>query len=385
MRRLSIVCLLLTVSAILVTSPVHAASWTAKVTKLDLQAGPGATAAFLAPDGSQFAYFKANELCIYSIAGEQVNCVELEKDISIDLETVRWSADSTKVAFSENFLITFRDSDIWLYDTATNTLKDITPDPNRAKVKNLMSNTDPKVIFTIDMSPQWSTDSQSIYFIHYAFSRANEAKPHFTKLALADGKTEEVGAVDSGTAFASYGFALSPDASTIAYNLDTRGSEKDGTWLLDVATQKAKFAAAPVQDTAPWTYQFSSDGTLLLVVGVDLKAGIGVRKPEASPFYTLPVSGGRQQQLNTDSYVFSAGWGPEGTELAYATFDQLHPDKEGLYITSAPGQSGDLVLPGRFFSPSPRVRTPIFWAANNTLLLSQAPEFKLTVVQLSQS
>jgi hypothetical protein len=383
MRRLSIVCLLLILSALLVMSPARAAGWTAKATTLDLVAGPGATAAFLAPDGIQFAYFKADGLCIYSIAGEKGDCVTLDKDISIDLETVRWSPDSTKLAFSENFLLTFRDSDIWVYDTDANTLADLTPTANREL--SLLKNGDPKAIFTVDLIPQWSSDSQSVVFIRYTFNWPGDTRPIFYKANIKDGTVAELAPIDTQYNFSTYAFALSPDASTIAYNLDTRSSEKDGTWFLDVATQKAKFAAAPVQDTAPWTYQFSSDGTLLLVVGVDIKAGLGVRKPEASPFYTLPVSGGRQQQLNTDTYVFSAGWGPKGTELAYTTFDQLNPDKEGLYITSAPGQSGDLVLPGRFFSPSPRVRTPIFWAANDTLLLSQSSDFKLTVVQLSQS
>ncbi len=130
MRRLSIFCLLFTLNLLLLISPIRAAGWTAEVTKLDLIAGPGRSAAFLAPDGSRFAYLKANGLCLYSLAGEQGDCVSLDRDIHIDAETVQWSPDSTKLAFSENFLITFRDSDIWLYDIATNTLKDLTPAPN---------------------------------------------------------------------------------------------------------------------------------------------------------------------------------------------------------------------------------------------------------------
>ncbi len=235
------------------------------------------------------------------------------------------------------------------------------------------------------MIPKWSADSQSITFIRYTFSKPGDAHAVFNKVSLKNGTTEEVAPVDTHSSLSTYGFALSPDDSQIAYLLDTRGSEKDGTWFLDIATQKAKFAAAPIQETAPWTYQFSPDGKLLLVVGVDVKGGFGPRKPENSPIYTLPVSGGRQQSLSTDTYVFIAGWGQEGSTLAYVTVDQLNPDKEGLYITSAPGQEGDLILPGRYIAPTPYSRTPIIWAANNTLLLSQAPDFKLVVVQLSQS
>ncbi|MBA3871304.1 MAG: hypothetical protein H0X30_19340 [Anaerolineae bacterium] len=383
MRRLSIVSLLLTVTALLVRSPAHAAGWTAKATKLDLLAGPGRTAAFIAPDGSRFAYIKGQDLCIYSIAGEKGECVTLDDDVHMDLETVRWSPDSTKLAFSENFLQLLRDSDIWLYDTETNTLKDITPAANRQM--KLMSDPDPNVIYTVDLLPQWSSDSQSIIFIRYVFNQLKDAHAVFHKVHVKDSTIEEIASADTHFALSTYGLALSPDDTTIAYNLDTRGSEKDGTWFLDVAQQKAKFAAAPVQQTAPWSYQFSPDGKLLLVVGVDLTGPVGPAKPEASPIYTLPVSGGRQQDLNIDTYVYAAGWGPKGSQLAYTTFDPANTDKEGLYISSAPGQSGELVLPGRFMSPTPMNRTPIFWAANDTLLLSQGSDFKLTVVQLSQS
>ncbi len=383
MRRLSIIYFLLIVSVLLVMSPTRAAGWTAKVATLDLVAGPGATAAYLAPDGSRFAYIKGRELCLYSLEGEKGNCAGFEDDIHIDLDTVRWSPDSSKLAFSEDFLITFRDSDIWVYDTETNTISDMTPMPNREL--KLLSNDDPNAEFTIDMIPQWSSDSQSIYFIRYIFHQLGDGEPNFYKVNIKDKTTKEVAPSGTHFAFSVYGFALSPDDSKIAYNLDTRGSEKDGNWFLDLITKESKFAAAAVQDTAPWSYQFSPEGNLLLVIGVDTKGGFGPRKPEASPIYTLPVSGGRQQQLNSDTYVFSAGWGPKGSELAYTTFDQLNPKREGLYITSEPGKAGDLVLSGRFIAPTPRVRTPIVWAANNTLLLSQGPNFKLVIVQLEQS
>ncbi len=383
MRRLTIVFLLLIFSTLTVISSARAAGWTAEVVHLDLVAGPGRTAAYLAPDGSRFAYVKGNDLCLYSIDGEKGNCVTLAKDIHMDLETVRWSPDGTKLAFSEDFLITLRDSDIWLYDTETNTVTDMTPTANREM--RLLSNDDPNLKFTVDMIPQWSSDSQSIYFIRFVFNKLGDAEPNFYKVNVENNTIEEVSPSGTHFAFSVYGFALSPDDSKIAYNLDTRGNEKDGNWFLDLATKEAKFATAAVQDTAPWTYQFSPDGNLLLVIGIDKTGAIGPRPPEASPIYTLSVSGGRQQQLNIDTYVFAAGWGPEGSELAYTTFDPLNTDKEGLYITSQPGNAGELVLPGRFIAPTPRVRTPIYWATNNTVLLSQAPDFKLVVVQLEQS
>ncbi len=383
MRRLSIVSLLFMVSALLLISPTRAATWTAEATQLDLKGGVVGTAAYLAPDGSGFAYLDGKSLCMYSLAGEKGNCVALEGDIHPDQETVRWSPDSTKLAFSENFFLTFRDSDIWMYDVESNTLKDLTPMENRKL--NLMSNTDPNIIYTVDVAPQWSADSQSMYFIRYSFSKSAEAQPSFYRLKLGDAQPEKVATPQTMTPFSVYGFALNHDETQIAYNLDSRNKEKDGTWFLDMTSGESKFAAAATEDTAPWAYQYSPDGNQLLVIGVDIKNGVGIREPQYSPYYTLPISGGRQQNLNKDVYVFGAGWGQKDTTLAYTTVDQLHPENEGLYISSAPGQAGELVLPGRYIVPVPRMRLPITWAANDTLLLSQGPKFNLVVVQLKQS
>lgn len=383
MRRLSVVGLL-TLTLVLMISPARADGWTAEiVTKLDLTAGPGKTAAFLAPDGSRFAYFKGDDLCIYSIEGEQGDCFGLDRGIGIDFESVRWSPDSTKLAFSENFLITFRDSDIWLYDADANTLTDLTPMPNREL--KLFGNEDANVTFTVDLAPDWAADSQSIYFIRYQFSKTNEARAVFYRVGVEGGEPESIAAVDTNATISTYGFAVSPDESRIAYNLDTRGDEKDGTWYLDVETGESKFAAAAVQGTMPWAYEFSADGSLLLSVGISKQfASFGNDvSPEDSAIYTLPVSGGRQQQLDVDNFVYAGGWG-EGSTLVYTTFNREDESQQGVYVTTAPGQKGVQVLEGRYIPPTPTQRTPLMWGANNILLLSNTEDFKLVVVQLSE-
>ncbi len=153
MCRSFLVITVLALGLSIVFTPVHAAGWTAQATTLDLIAGPGNTAAFLAPDGSRFAYLNNRELCLYSLSGEKRDCIALDRDIHVNPETLRWSPDSTKLAFSEDFIYSFRDSDIWLYDTETNALTDVTPAPNRDV--SILANKDPAVSFTIDMVPQW--------------------------------------------------------------------------------------------------------------------------------------------------------------------------------------------------------------------------------------
>lgn len=383
MRRIAMVCLVLMSVCLLVVSPARAAGWRAEATALDLIAGPLATTAALAPDGSRFAYYKDKEWCLYTLDGEKGDCVALQDDISIDLESVRWSPDSTKLTFSENFFITFRDSDIWLWDTIANSLTDLTPTAYREL--NFFSNDDPDAIFTVDVAPQWSADSRSIVFVRYQFRETDDAQPSFYRVNIDGGEAQALAKIKTNRSFSTYGFALSPDATRIAYNLDTRGDEQDGTWLLDVESGTAKFAAAAVQGTLPWAYEFSPAGDLVLVVGTSEKfaAFSGELAPFDSAIYTLPVAGGRQQQLDVDHFVLGAGWAPEGSSLAYVTYAREDQGASGLYIAPAPGQKGQLVLEGRFIPPTPTQRTPLTWASNNTLLLTNTENFNVVVVRLT--
>lgn len=382
MRRLSVMCFL-TINLILLISPSRAAGWTAETNTLDLIVGPAGRAAFLAPDGSRFAYYRDREICIYSLDGERGNCVETGWDIRIDVDTVRWSPDSTKLAFSEEFFVNLRDSDIWLYDNVTNLVTSLTPTPNREL--KLYDNSDPDSVFTVDMIPQWSADSQSIYFIRYQFKKPEEARAVFYRVGVDGSEPVEVSAVKTNGAFSTYAFAISPDNSSIVYNLDTGDDEPVGTWLLDLTTDDSKFVAAAYPQTEPLTYQYASNGKLLLNIGKMMDVLNQIQHPELSPIYTLPLFDDQQLYLNTDQFVFSGGWSPNDSTLVYTTYnpDDAADAEQGLYITDTPDEKGELVLSGRFFPPTPSSRVPLLWAANNTLLLSQSPDFNLVVVKLS--
>ncbi|MEZ4669391.1 MAG: hypothetical protein R3E39_15910 [Anaerolineae bacterium] len=383
MRRLLIVCIVAMVYALLILSPIRAAGWTAETTKLDLLAGPARYSAYLAPDGSQFAYFSANSLCSYTLDGEKQNCFDFDDtDVDVDLETVQWSPDSTRLVFSEPFLIKFRDSNIWMYDTTTGQLTDLSQDPTRGK-GNLLTNPNNET-YTIDLVPQWAADGHSVYFVRYVFTKPQEARAVIFRLHLDDGTAEEVKKIETNAPISTYAIALNADDTQMAFNMDTRGQERDGTWFMDLSDRSAHFAAAAVQDTFPTSYQFSPDGSHLLVTGVSQHANTGDFQPEYSPVYTIPVAGGRQTDLDTERYVFGAGWSPSGTALVYNTFSPQHPEEEGVFIAAAPREKGELVLAGRYLVPTGLGRLPLTWAANNTLLLSDGTDFKLVVVRLTE-
>lgn len=378
MRRTAIILTFIAFSSVLL-SPTRAAGWTAESTKLDLTAGAGYAAAYLAPDGSHFAYNDGYKICIYTLAGEKGRCVSLARDSHIDLQSVRWSPDSTKLAFSEEAMSAFYDSDIWMVDTQLNTLTDLTPAPNR-EVSYIL-NRNPKGVFTVDIDPQWSADSHHIYFIRYQFQKTNDAIADFYQMELGSAPTE-IGPVKTNFRFSTLDFALSPDESHIVYNKLTSSKEKDGTWALDLNTQETQFVAAPSANTIPRFYQFSADRSYILTVGDHTNIAWQYDQPETSPVYTVQMPDGHPQTLNDQLYVSTAGWGAQDSRLAYIAYNARPTTNDGLYITNSPGEAGELVLPGNFIAPVWVGEFPLTWAANNTILLSDAEDYHLIVVQL---
>jgi len=391
MRRPNLIIAVLIFSLSIIMTPARASGWTAQATILDL---PGAPFVSLAPDGSQFVHRARNSLCLYSLSGEEQSCKSLveQKIGAYDSDSVRWSPDSTKVAFSENYFTVFQDSDIWVLDTTTNTFTDITPAPNRDVIMG--QNENPDLIFTVDMFPEWSADSQSIYFVRYVLQNGTKTRAQVFRTMLVGGDAEKIGSVIAESPLMTWGIALAPDQSYFVYDLVDYSPKPDGkvgTWTIDVGSGASKFAVPPMPQTVPFKYQFSPDGSQILSIGF---ASIGEvsdkgRTLETNPFYILPIAGGDLHHLSVDHYVNSAGWGLEGKTLVYSTRNSLESQSasDGLYITDMSGENGEMVLPGIFSAPTQSERVPLVWAANNTLLLKQRVngEIKLVLVQLKQA
>jgi hypothetical protein len=321
MRRSYLLVIALMLSLSIIFTPVHAASWSAEVTTLDIPP----SAVYLAPDGSKFAIvtreFKegyivsSEELCMYSLSGELQTCTDLELPpigYHINLETVRWSPDSTKIVFSEAYFQTGRDSDIWMLDTITNTLSDLTPTPNRNNRDLAARPKDPNLVFSVDIAPQWSTDSQYVYFLRWILQNVDQHRTALYNVNVTTDETKEIAPIETYHLGWTHDFALSPDASQVAYNKWITGDEEDeGTWFLDVGTGEAKIAEVPIKKPVPGVLQFSPDGSQVLSV----QTLYFTPEPGTIGFYTLPVAGGLPRPISTDYHVTGAGWGNQGSRL----------------------------------------------------------------------
>lgn len=348
---------------------------------IDLLAGPINTAAYLAPDGERFAYHRDNEICIYTIQGEIERCTALDDQIRhIDLETVRWSPDSRYLAFTNEFFRTFNDPDLWIIDTQTGELLNLTDDQFDGSA--VFSDGNP----LIDVLPVWSADGSRLLFARYTPNGDSFNAADLFTIAPDGSDLQQVGTLANTEGLTMSALDWSPDGSQVVYNLwqnDEDKSEK-GVWISDLDGSNARQLAQMDTQSLPTTLTFSPDGQYVLTFAVGiLGAETTTYEPEFSPTRVLAVADGTEQLPGADAWAGDAGWGPAGHALAYVYANRYQDEENsGLYLAAGPGEPGRLVLQGIFAPPTPRWYAPLVWTANNTLLLSRSPEPGIVVIQL---
>jgi len=336
------------------------------VEPLDMLAGPVNTTALIAPDGTHFAYVTRDKVCIYTTAGQQENCIDVSQ-VRFAPNSMRWSPDSRKLALTEDLIKYLRDPDVWIIDTTSGKLTDITDDGvvDTVVIKPVNAN--------IDLSPSWSSDSKSLTFVRYIQTGRETSAPTLFTIAAEGGISERIGELVSSNRLSTYILTLSPDGSKIAYNVDTNstGNPLNGVWLADSDGKNPKQILSAEGGALPSTIEFSADGRYVLVTSNVSNA----TKPEQSPVRIALVDGSGDFLVDQGNLVRAAAWAPSGAGLAYLVYDVVHDDTSGLYLAAGPGKPGRLVLPGRFADR-------LLWGANNTILLSTPGGKPLNVVHL---
>ena len=361
-------------------TPASVPDQVVSIEETDLVAGRTGQTVFLAPDGERFAHVTLEpEICIYTVAGALERCVSLEDRLrSVNIDWVRWSADSSKLVFTENFLILFHEPDLWVIDADDGSLTNLTDDHQDEFPLGDASGTPPD----LDVAPVWMSDGR-IAFLRYT----DKEEGYAASLLAIDPESGEVEHLASfgivrGLPITTFDFA--PDESFLIYNWFVPSSDGDdsGLRLLDLASgeERILFSASSNIET-PYMVSVSPSGQYVLWMD-GRAAQFQASEPEDSSMRVLPLSGGDPMLVDEDVLVYAAWWAPEGEALAYISANYQNPDESGLYVSPVPGQSGQQVVEGQFLPPVTQTYLQVMWSENHTIALADAETGTLRLIQL---
>lgn len=345
----------------------------------DLLAGPMSTSAYLSPDGTRIAYFDGRQFCLLEAAAgdEQVCSPEAQGDVltALDTETVRLSPDGRWLVFTTDGLRLNMDNDIWVMDTTDGALVNVTDDQYDGAI---IGAGDATTSYDFDTAPCWTPDNR-IAFIRYAGGIGGEAA--IVLVSPEGGDMEMVGVIAGSVPVQSYALACAPSGTQFAYNYDGRADERmAGVWMMDVATGAARQVYHTEPALTPLSLAFSPDEQYILSID---RRREGVRmtyQPNDSGVRVIAVESGEQTLIDPDRYVLGAGWLPRGHALAYLVRDPLEDATNGVYVTADASESGRQVYAGMVSPHTSMLRQPLVWSANNSLLVSRAPERGIVVL-----
>jgi dipeptidyl aminopeptidase/acylaminoacyl peptidase len=371
--------------------------------ELDLYAGPARTAAHLAPDGTKLAHISGTTVCLFVLEGSswaEDRCFELERDLfSGGPEDMRWSPDGRYLTLPtfQTALQFFSDTDILVLDTEDGALLNLTDDGFDGSLLG-------EIEGHLDLSPRW-LDEDTLIFIRYSRDPLATADADFSERLLppalytvdvpAEGETAEAAlAVElpqTEVPIPAYLLAVDAERARAAYNEDSLPvGEGMSVWQTDLADGNgpARLANAPAQ-TGILALEYAADGQYVLMLSTDHRSlgsrlnALAVSAETGDAIAIDPRFPVLTEQADAESpAIVGAGWSPTGSALAYLVRDRGNPDASGLYIASAPGQPGQLILPGDFYGTTCCQRMPIVWDQNDLIMIGRGAEPGVLLVQV---
>jgi hypothetical protein len=339
------------------------------VDTFEMTAGPANTSAYLAPDGEKFVYINGDEICLYTVDGEQQHCTMLGDEARrMDRDSAVWSSDSRYVAFALQALVFFIDSDIWVYDTQENRLVNVTEDD----VVDLSFDDMDSGDLSLDLSPRW-TDDGRVWFIRLSSRNAGNV---FTINAAGE-NLEEVYNFASADAFRYYLLDVTHNGSAIALTGYSPGDDGQLVRYENLAEGTSRSIRLPDQ-FGPSMLTFSPTGQYLLLLDGIAQGQFAL---DRGVMHVLDVTTSRLRPVDSGRITTAAGWLPNQDSLIYSVFD-VEADTIGLYIAATPGEPGEKVLDGRYFPPTSRNSQPFWVSEENTLLASRERDLFLNLISL---
>ena len=223
------------------------------------------------PDGLQVAVARENYLCIFRVTtGNRRACVDFEEaNISaIDPDSVTWSPDSLRIAFTDRFVGADEnsvESDIWVFDPDAREVFDLTADQLVGPISQLLGGT-----INADTSPTWSPDGRQMFFVRSTWN-GQSWSTYLMGMNDGGGGEFQVVRVDEGTpGSVPTGTLVVPGDGSVIFTRE-RGAASttgNGIWRVSISSTGIDQVLVPPagSNAVPRLAEVSPDGQNLLVL-----------------------------------------------------------------------------------------------------------------------
>ena len=187
----------------------------------------------LSPNGKWFFALRLESICILD-AATLSDKVCSSWNATLDPNSIAWSSDSQRVAFSEN-LQALMESDLWVFDISSGTLSDLTNDKLEGDITTALERAQSdKVDINLDSLPAWSPDSKTIAFVRSIYG--NTKQTILCLISATGGDVTKLIIADGQHSLAVWrGMRWTPDGKKILFTITILDDEtgKNGIWIVD--------------------------------------------------------------------------------------------------------------------------------------------------------
>ena len=338
----------------------------------------------LSPDGRRFATIAvddAQSLCVH----DAVTLIEercLGEDFGmLSQETIVWSPDGTRLAFTENSPVTFNDSDFRVWDISTGELTNLTDDRFEGGLPIFENDRSPGMApVHADILPAWSPDGHTLAFVRSSIDAAGLRGTGIYRVAAAGGEPELVLRVSLEEPLMVYFNLFWSVNSHLIYTVGHADQDHpdNGIWRVgaDGSDPRQLVGTEDPERGYPVVQRVSPRGDR--AVGVYL-AELGSGRGRGSSFVLVDLATGAVEPIevpgSTDPDIAAptnVGFSPDGGSLLLGT-RFTDPDQQVL-IRSVDDGSETLLLTGVNVTTATRsFAQGIDWIRAETVYLATSP------------
>ena len=275
----------------------------------------------LSPDGRSILAYSLVSVSVYDARSleERANFL-VERGLS-DPNSVAWSPDSRRIAFTDNFFVYMMEPDIRLIDLERGELRNLTED-DASKIP--MSGSERQSAM-VDVTPVWAPDGETIIFQRLLRKRSINMEARFFRLPAEGGIPEPVsGVLALGVSILSLNIEYPTGLFVYSFTHPRKDSEDSGLWILDHINARLRQILSNVGSGIRYTAlaDISFRGGEALIFYPDRLQSQGQAPGGERVFALLDLESGERRDLvpgtgSKGEQCVNATLSPAGTKVMY--------------------------------------------------------------------